>query len=174
MGDTVVEVFQENASGAKVDRAVRARVIAGAKAHAFDAILVTEPSRWSRSLVDLVTGLEELARYGVSLISQNGMSLDISTAAGRMLVGVMGSLAEFERDLIRERILSGIAAARRKGRVFGRPKGFSPPKAHDANVMRLLENGMSVRDTAKALNISATTVQAAKRRASAVVVPAPL
>jgi DNA invertase Pin-like site-specific DNA recombinase len=156
---TVVASFTESASGAKRDRKVRAAVIAGAKAHDFDAILVTEPSRWSRSLVDLVTGLEELSRYGVSLLSQNGMSLDISTATGRMLVGVMGSLAEFERDLIRERIISGMAHKKAQGGyIGGRIAGNAPTqKRIAAEVRRMRDAGTPWRTIATALNVSHNT-----------------
>jgi putative DNA-invertase from lambdoid prophage Rac len=164
MDAEIVEVFTETASGAKVDRAVRAAVIKGAKARRFDAILVTEPSRWSRSLVDLVLGIEELTRYGVSLLSQNGLSLDVTSPTGRLIVGVMGSLAEFERDLMRERVLSGIAAARRRGVKLGRRPGFVMDKPHDANIMRLRDEGVSIRAIANDLKISTATVQAAIKR----------
>lgn len=164
MGATVAEVFTETASGAKVDRALRARACEGVRKGAYTAILVTEPSRWSRSVIDLIGTLNALGADGGSLLCLNGLSMDTSTAAGKLIVSIMGGIAEFERDLIRERVRSGVENAKRRGVVLGRKKGFSPPKKHDANVMRLLENGMTTRDTASALGISTATVQAAKRR----------
>lgn len=174
MGATVVEVFTETASGTKIDRALRARACEGVRKGAYTAILVTEPSRWSRSVVDLIGTLNTLGADGGSLLCLNGLSMDTATPSGKLIVSIMGSIAEFERDLIRERVTSGLEAAKRRGVVLGRKHGFSPPKKHDANVMRLLENGMTTRDTASALGISTATVQAAKRRAAPVALPTPL
>jgi putative DNA-invertase from lambdoid prophage Rac len=164
MGATVVETFTETASGAKIDRALRASACEGVRKGRYTAILVTEPSRWSRSLIDLIETLNALARDGGSLLCLNGLSMDTATPTGKLMVSIMGGIAEFERDLIRERVHSGVAAAKRRGVKLGRKPGFTPPKKHDEAVMRLLATGMPVRDVASHLLISPTTVMAAKKR----------
>ena len=76
-----------------------------AQAREIDAILVTELSRWGRSL-------QSLQAWDVSVLAVSGLQFDLSTSHGKMIASVMAALAEFERDLIRERIKSGIAAAK--------------------------------------------------------------
>jgi DNA invertase Pin-like site-specific DNA recombinase len=108
----VVAVFKETASGARNDRAERKKVIAMAQARQIEAVLVTELSRWGRSTQDLVQTLDDLHAWGVSVLAQTGLSFDLSTASGKLMRTIMAGLAEFERDLIRERIRSGMARAR--------------------------------------------------------------
>jgi putative DNA-invertase from lambdoid prophage Rac len=122
-GYQVVAVFKEVASGAKNDRAERKKIVELARARRISAVLVTELSRWGRSTSDLIMSLEELASYGVSLIAQTGMQFDLSTPHGKLIAQILSSMAEFERELIRERVLSGLANARARGKVFGRPRG---------------------------------------------------
>ena len=79
-----------------------------------DAILVTELSRWGRSTSDLVDTLDELHAQGVSVLAQTGLSFDLATPSGKLMRTIMAGLAEFERDLIRERVKSGMAVAKAK------------------------------------------------------------
>jgi hypothetical protein len=81
-----------------------------------DAVLVTELSRWGRSTTDLLATLKELQARRVSVIALNGMTFDLSTPPGRMIATVLAGIAEFERELIQERIRSGIAAAKARGK----------------------------------------------------------
>lgn len=161
MGWTVVERFTDTASGAKVDREARARVMRSRGA--FDAILVTEASRWSRSVVDLVSTLDTLAQRGVSVLCLNGLSLDISTPTGKLMTGIIGSIAEFERDLIRERIKSGMAHKKAQGGyIGGRIKGAAPQqKAIAAEVRRLRDAGTPWRIIATKLNVAPNTARSA-------------
>ena len=101
-GHRIIGVFKETASGAKIDRAERQKVMALARAHEVDAILVTELSRWGRSTQDLVQTLDDLHSWKVSVLAQTGLSFDLSTASGKLMRTIMAGLAEFERDLIRE------------------------------------------------------------------------
>jgi putative DNA-invertase from lambdoid prophage Rac len=123
---TVIATFKETASGARVDRTERRKVMALAQARHIDAILVTELSRWGRSTTDLLATLKELETHRVSVIALNGMAFDLSTPHGRMIATVLAGIAEFERELIQERIRSGIAAAKARGKRLGRQPGQRP------------------------------------------------
>lgn len=161
-GYEIVQIFTEKASGAMNDRAERAKVLKLAQARKIDLILVTEMSRWGRSTVDLIETLERLKSVNVSLIAQSGMTFDLSTAQGKMIATVMGAFAEFEKDLIRERVLSGLKEARNRGKKLGRPVGTT--KTNDKKVMNLIQEGRSYRWIAKELHISPNTVTAISKR----------
>ena len=109
-GYEVVGVFKETGSGVRLDRAERRKVMALAQARQIDAVLVTELSRWGRSTTDLLATLKELEARRVSVVALNGMTFDLATPHGRMLATMLAGIAEFERELIQERIRSGIAA----------------------------------------------------------------
>src|SRR5215470_13327056 len=108
-GHQIVGVFMEKASGARNDRQERKKVIAMAQARQIKAVLVTEISRWGRSTKDLLETLDELHDRGVSVLPLNGQSFDIDSANGRLMRTLIAALAEFERDLIKERVKSGLA-----------------------------------------------------------------
>jgi putative DNA-invertase from lambdoid prophage Rac len=164
-GYEIVGVWKESASGVKLDRAERKKVMALAQARKIDAILVTELSRWGRSTIDLVHTLQALQAWNVSLIAQTGLQFDLVTPQGKMMASVMAALAEFERDLIQERIRSGIAAARARGRTFGRRHGQRPKSEKLApQVLQMLEEGLSYRAIAKRLNMSKNTVMEIVKR----------
>lgn len=161
----IVGVFKETASGVKETRAVRKQVLNLAQKRQIDAILVTELSRWGRSTVDLVSTLQSLQSWKVSIIAMNGLQFDLSTAHGKMIASVFASLAEFERDLIQERIKSGIAAAKAKGKKIGRQKGVC--KKSDKvfqKVIESLKEGKSYRKVAKDFSISKNTVTSIVKR----------
>jgi putative DNA-invertase from lambdoid prophage Rac len=120
-GHKIVAVLKETASGAKNDRVERKKVMALARAREIDAILVTELSRWGRSTQDLVQTLDDLHCWKVSVLAQTGLSFDLST--GKLMRTIMAVLAEFERDLIRERVKSGLVATRARGVALGRQVG---------------------------------------------------
>ena len=137
-----------------------------AQARQIDAVLVSELSRWGRSLLDLIETLQALQSWKVSMLAVSGLQLDLSTPHGKLLTGVLASLAEFERDLVRERVKSGLAAARARGKVLGRQKGFRPKSDKLApKVMKLVEAGQSYRQIAGELKIDKSTVMAIVRRA---------
>jgi DNA invertase Pin-like site-specific DNA recombinase len=164
-GCDVVGIFRETASGARLDRAERRRVMALAQAREIDVILVTELSRWGRSTIDLLHTLRDLEAHGVSLAALNGMTFDLSTSVGRMMATVIAGLAEFERDLMRERVRSGPAAAKARGKVLGRRPG-QRPKAdrYAARVLILVADGHSYRLIARDLGLSKNTVMAIVHR----------
>ena len=106
-GYEVVDTFTEIVSGAKTstkDHIKRAKVIELARQRQIDVILVSELTRRGRSTQDLEDSLNDLQAWGVSLIALNGMTFDLSTAQGKLMAQLMSVLAEFERDLLRERV----------------------------------------------------------------------
>ena len=162
-GYEVVGVFKETLSGIRKARgkqpSERARVMALAQRREIDAVLVTELTRWGRSTQDLMATLGELASWDASLVAQTGLTFDLSTPQGRLVASLMASLAEFEHELLRERVRSGIAAAKARGHKFGREKGYRPSDARAPEVLRLAdEEGLSQRAIAARLGISKTTV----------------
>lgn len=100
----VIGVWKETASGTKQNRIERQHVMAQAQARQIDAILVTELTRWGRSTLDLIQTLQELQSWDVSLIAQTGLQFDLATPQGRLIAQLMAALAEFERDLVSERV----------------------------------------------------------------------
>ena len=164
-GYEVSGIFMETGSGVRVDRAERRKVMALAQAREIDVILVTELSRWGRSTIDLISTLQELESYRVSLIAITGMTFDLATPHGRMLATVLAGIAEFERDLISERVKSGLAAARARGKVLGRQKGQRPKSDRLApKVLALVAEKRSYRWVARDLGISKNTVAAIVQR----------
>jgi putative DNA-invertase from lambdoid prophage Rac len=157
-GHRIVGVFKETASGAKNDRPERKKVMALAQAREIDAILVTELSRWGRSTQDLVQTLDDLHGWKVSVLAQTGLSFDLSTASGKLMRTIMAGLAEFERDLIRDRVKSGLAAASARGVILGRQVGQRPSDKKAKKVLAQHKEGLSYRLIGRNLGLSKNTV----------------
>ena len=165
----VVEVFKETLSGIRKSKGKqpveRKRVMELAQRRGIDAVLVTEMTRWGRSTQDLMDTLGQLASWDVSLIAQTGLTFDLSTPQGKLIANLMASLAEFEHDLLRERVRSGVAAAKARGQRFGRRPGYRPSYRHAPEVIRLSEmEKLSQREIAKRLGLSKTTVNEILKR----------
>ncbi len=163
-GFEIIGIHKENASGAKTDRIERKKVLALAQAREIDAVLVTELSRWGRSTIDLVQTLQSLQAWDVSVLAISGLQFDLSTSHGKMIASVIAALAEFERDLIRERIKSGIAAAKAQGEKLGRQPGQRPSDRKAAKVVELAEAGLSYRLIGRHVGLSENTVGAIIQR----------
>jgi putative DNA-invertase from lambdoid prophage Rac len=163
-GHKVVAVFKETASGADNGRPERAKVLALARAHKIDAILVTGLSRWGRSTQDLVQTLDDLHGWRVNVLAQTGLSFDLSTASGKLMRTIMAGLAEFERDLIRDRVKSGLAAARARGVKLGRQVGQRPSDRKAKRVLGMHADGLSYRLIARNVGLSKNTVMDIVRR----------
>jgi DNA invertase Pin-like site-specific DNA recombinase len=126
-----------------------------ARRREIDAIVVWRLDRWGRSVVDLVSTLHELQELGVGFISLHE-ALDLTTPTGRAMAGLLAIFAQFEREILRERVKAGIAQARRHGKRHGRP----PSVAHRAlDVQCLAATGLSQVAIARQLGISRTSVR---------------
>jgi putative DNA-invertase from lambdoid prophage Rac len=161
----VVGTFKETGSGVKLDRVERRKVMALAQARQIDAVLVTELSRWGRSTTDLLATLKELEARRVSVIALNGMAYDLTTPHGRMIATVMAGIAEFERELTQERIRSGIAAAKARGKRLGRQLGQRPKSDRlTPKVLALIAQGRSYRLVGREVGLSKNTVAGIVKR----------
>lgn len=153
-GWTVVEECKEVGSGAAA-RAIRQRLIDSARRRDIDVVLVWRLDRWGRSVPDLVSTLQELTALGVGFVSVTE-ALDLTTPTGRAMAGLLSVFAEFERDIMRDRVRAGLAHARLQGKRLGRP----PTAAGKAGSVRdLLIEGISKSEIARRLGIGRTSVR---------------
>ena len=116
------EYVDAGVSGSKERRPQLDRLLADCRRHRVDVVLVYRYDRFARSLRQLVNALEDFRCFGIDFISLHE-GVDTSTANGRLVFGIFASIAEFERELIRDRVKSGLAAAR--GRGCSKPRGNS-------------------------------------------------
>lgn len=171
-GYEVVEVFRETASSMKANRSARAEVMKLAQARHIDAILVTELSRWGRSTQDLLDTLNRLSGWRVSVVAMSGMTFEVDTPHGRMMATMLAGIAQFERDMLSERVRSGLAAARARGRKLGRQLGERPKSDRLApKVLAHIAEGRSYRWIARDLGLSKNTVAGIVARARGNVSP---
>ena len=115
------EYVDQGIRGAREQRPSLDRLLADCRKRRVDAVVVYRYDRFARSLRQLVNALEEFRILGVDFISLHE-GVDTSTLNGRLVFGIFASIAEFERELIRDRVRSGIAAAKARGKRLGRPK----------------------------------------------------
>jgi DNA invertase Pin-like site-specific DNA recombinase len=145
---------KEVGSGAKT-RPKREEILKAARRRELDAIVVWRLDRWGRSLLDLIGTLRELHAVGVGFVSLTE-ALDMTTPGGRALAGMLAVFAEFERDILRDRVKAGIAQARKEGRAHGRPPTL---QKHTAEIRALFAGGISKRQIAARLSISRASVR---------------
>jgi putative DNA-invertase from lambdoid prophage Rac len=146
--------IEEIGSGA-ASRARREELLRAARRKEIDTIVVWRLDRWGRSLVDLVTTLQELVALKVGFVSLSE-ALDLTTPSGRAFAGMLAVFAEFERDILRDRVKAGIAQARKDGRPHGRPVTVG----HKLQEMKkLAKKGLSKSAIAKQLNVGRTSVR---------------
>jgi DNA invertase Pin-like site-specific DNA recombinase len=151
-GWEVVQEVAEVGSGASV-RPKREALLQAARRREFDVIAVVQLARWGRSLRDLVTSLEELAELGVGFVSLRD-SLDFSTPAGRAMAGMLSVFAAFERDLLQERVRSGLAHAKRHGTRSGKPIGRpATARVRRTEARALASQGVGKAEIARRLGI---------------------
>lgn len=150
---TLIVEVEEVRSGAKT-RPKREELLRMAKRREIDAILVWKLDRFGRSLADLVMTLNELREIGVVFVSLTE-SLDFSTPSGRAMAGMLSTFAEFERDIIRERVKAGIASVREKGKRHGRPQTAS---LKTTEIKKLKKQGLNNSQIARKLKISRASV----------------
>jgi putative DNA-invertase from lambdoid prophage Rac len=153
-GWAVAMEVKDVGSGATI-RQKREELLATARRRGVDVIIVWRLDRWGRSLVDLITTLQELSSLKVGFVSLTE-ALDLTTPGGRALAGMLAVFAEFERDILRDRVKAGIAQARKEGRQHGRPLSVA---LHKQEIKKLFRKGLSKREIAKRLKISRTSVR---------------
>ena len=153
------QVFQEVASGTKTARPALDDLLS--RLRAGDVLVIWKLDRLGRSLKHLVTLTAELMEREVGLVSLND-PIDTTTPQGRLVFNIFASLAEFERELIRERTQAGLKAARARGRKGGRPKGLSKEAKQKAMAAETLyrEGELSVQAICDQLGITKPTLYA--------------
>jgi DNA invertase Pin-like site-specific DNA recombinase len=114
-----------------------------------------------------VQTLDDLHSWKVSVLAQHGLTFDLSTSSGKLMRTIMAGLAEFERDLIRERVKSGLTAAKARGVSLGRQHGQRPSDKQAKKVLGLHAEGLSYRLIARNLGLSKNTVMDIVKRGTA-------
>jgi DNA invertase Pin-like site-specific DNA recombinase len=156
-GATAIE-FVDQTSGRKDSRPALNELMRAARRREVDAVVITKLDRLARSIRHLSTLVLELESLEVDLVVLD-QAIDTATPAGRLLLNVLGSIAEFEADLIRERVIAGIENARRKGVAIGRPTKLRETEVLRARQLRAA--GLSLRQVGRAVGASASTVHRA-------------
>lgn len=146
------KLYTEKMTGTKSSRPVLDEMLRSLRKD--DILIVDSFSRLSRSTKDLLSLIDTLQQMNVQLISLKE-NLDTSTATGKLMLTMLSALSQFERDIIAERTLEGLKAAKARGRVGGRPKA-SEEKIKQA--LKLIDKEVSISDASKAVGISTSTI----------------
>jgi DNA invertase Pin-like site-specific DNA recombinase len=157
MGWGVAEEYIDHAqSGAKRSRPALNSLMADARLRKFDVVAVWKMDRFGRSLQHLIENITALDHAGIRFVAPTqGIDTDVRSPSGRLLMHIMGAFAEFERDLIRERTLAGLAVARARGKKLGRPcKVFRRDRA-----LELRAKGWSWRKISRELKVAQSTIR---------------
>jgi DNA invertase Pin-like site-specific DNA recombinase len=155
-GWPVVEYVDRGISGAKDRRPALDGLLADARRRRFDVLVCWRLDRLGRNLKHLITFLEELKALGIAFVSLTE-GIDATTPAGKLQLHILGAIAEFERERIRERVLAGLRRARTQGKALGRPR-VAVPVDRLAAVANL-----SLTDAAVVLGVSRSTVKRWRR-----------
>ena len=150
---SVTKSFSDTMSGAHDNRPGLAALMEYIREG--DTVVVWKLDRLGRNTLHILETVKALTDRGVTLVSTTD-GIDSSTAAGRMVIGVLASMAEFERELVKERTALKRAASRANGTKFGRPNKVATP-AHIATAKRMKADGHTARDIAKYLGVSRAT-----------------
>jgi DNA invertase Pin-like site-specific DNA recombinase len=148
------KVFKEKASGAKTDRAELAKVIR--RLEPSDVLVVTRLDRLARSTRDLLNIVAAIVERQAGFRSLKDTWADTTTPHGRLMLTVLGGLAEFERELIRARTGDGRARAKARGVKFGRPSSLTPHQRNET--MQRLAEGEAQADLARSYGVSQATI----------------
>jgi DNA invertase Pin-like site-specific DNA recombinase len=155
-GWIVTEFTDQGQSGAKEKRPQLDAMLASVRARKVDVVACVKLDRLARSVHHLVAMVREFEALGVDLIVLD-QSIDTTTPSGRLLFHVLAAISEFERDLIRDRVMAGLVRARAQGRRLGRPRKL----IDQARAERLLGQGFSIRHVARQLAVSPSTLSRA-------------
>jgi putative DNA-invertase from lambdoid prophage Rac len=156
-----VEYVDQGYSGAKASRPALDKLMRDASERQFECVLVWKIDRFGRSVLNLSQQLEQLGRYGVRFIATTqSIDTDASNPASKLLLNILAAVAEFEREIMRERTRSGLARARELGKSLGRPRRVFRRDLVD----ELRKAGISWRAIAKRLGVSLSTVYDSSER----------
>lgn len=158
-GWEIQRIYEEKATGTNGDRPGLKELMRAAGGRDFDVLLIWKLDRLFRSIKGLVTTIQDLEALGIAFVSLKDQ-IDLSTPSGRLMVHILGSFAEFEAALIKERVLAGLREAKRKGVQLGRPQEISVN-----DVKRLRAQGLSMAKIAAKLNCSKAGVFKALKKA---------
>ena len=153
-GWTIALQVKEVGSGA-AQRQLREKLLEAARRREIDVVLVWRLDRWGRSVPDLLTTLQELNHLGVGFVSLTE-ALDLTTPAGRAMAGLLAVFAEFEREILRERVRAGLAHARQNGKRLGRSQTAA---LQTGQVRKLYRAGVRKSEIARRLQIGRTSVR---------------
>jgi DNA invertase Pin-like site-specific DNA recombinase len=156
------EYVDAGISGSKEKRPELDKLLADARRRRFDAVVVYRYDRFARSLRHLVNALEEFRSLGIEFVSIHE-GVDTSTPNGRLIFGIFASIAEFERELIRDRVKAGLRNARAKGKRLGRPTKFLDA----SRIASLRAAGLGWKKISKQLGLGVGTVLRIAQEASA-------
>lgn len=148
------KVFAETASGAKADRAKLLKLLD--QLAAGDVLVVTRLDRLARSTRDLLNILARITDSGAAFRSLGDTWADTTSAHGRLMVTILGGLAEFERELIHARTAEGRSRAKARGKSLGRPFKLTPHQQAEAKARRLAGEGIC--EIARSYNVSPSTI----------------
>src|SRR5215813_3327779 len=148
------KVFKEKVSGAKTDRAELAKLLG--RIEGGDVLVVTRLDRLARSTRDLLNVIAALTECGAGFKSLKNTWADTTSPHGRLMLTVLGGLAEFERELIRARTGEGRKRAKERGVKFGRPRKMTPHQRQEA--LQRLAAGETMADVARTYAVDATTI----------------
>jgi DNA invertase Pin-like site-specific DNA recombinase len=155
------EYVDAGISGSKEHRPGLDRLLASCRKRSVDAVVVYRYDRFARSLRQLVNALEEFRALGIEFVSLHE-GVDTSTPNGRLVFGIFASISEFERELIRDRVRSGLASAKARGKHLGRPR-----VAVDSNrIADLRRTGASWEKIGEAMGVGEGTVRRAAQRSA--------
>ena len=158
-GWQLVEVYQDQMSGAKASRPGLGQLMADARRRKFDVVVVWKLDRFGRSLVNCVSGIQELASLGIRfLATSQGLDTDESNPASKLLLHILAAVAQFERELIHERVSAGMKAAKAHGTKTGNAIGRPRRIFNRDEVVRLRESGLSIERIARQMCIGVGTV----------------
>lgn len=153
-GWEVYKIYQDKESGSKVSRGELRELMNDAHKRKFDCVVVFRFDRFSRSSIHLLSSLETFGSLGIDFCSYQE-NMDTTTPMGKAMFTMASAFAEFERSIIRERVIAGINKARIKGKILGRPK----VPLDMQKIIQLKSEGLSIRKIAGELGVPKSTVQ---------------
>lgn len=153
-GWRVVAAFEEKESGKRDDRPVRRELLKEAARGKFDVVIVWKLDRWGRSTVDLLTTLMELDARSVAFVSLSE-AIDLTTPVGRLMAGILSVFAQFEREMIVERVRAGVKRYREDNQEWGRP---ATARGKTKQILKLKEEGKNNSQIAKLVGVGRSSV----------------